>query len=123
MTPVAVLIVHPAEETRRAVRALVSSAPGFDGRGEAASAEEAIELAVALRPGLALVSASMPGIDGLETSRRLVALLPRLVVVLLYGSAEPSRTELAVASAAAAVQVDALTPASLNALWEEHSGA
>lgn len=40
---VAVLIVHPDHEFRRAVRAVVNAAPGFDPAGDAATAEEALE--------------------------------------------------------------------------------
>src|SRR5688500_8872475 len=50
MNGVGVMTVHHEEEARRATRAIVNATPGFDGVGEAASAEEALELAVALRP-------------------------------------------------------------------------
>jgi CheY-like chemotaxis protein len=84
-----------------------------------ASAEEALELAVALRPSLALVGTGMPGIDGFETSRRLLATVPGSAVVLLYESAEPRDHVLAESGAAAAVRTDSLTPATLHALWEK----
>lgn len=120
MSRVGVLTVHHEEEVRRATRAVVNAAPGFEGVGEAASAEEALELALALRPSLVLVGAGMPGIDGLETSQRLLAVLPGTVVVLLYGSTEPNGKSLARSGATAALRVDAVTPASLHALWEQH---
>jgi chemotaxis response regulator CheB len=117
---VGVLIVHHEEQARRATRAVVNAAPGFDVVGEAASAEEALELAVALRPNLALVGVSMPGIDGFETSRRLVAALPTSTVVLLFASVEPSKDTVVGSQAVAAVHHQALTSASLRALWSEH---
>jgi DNA-binding NarL/FixJ family response regulator len=113
-----VLIVHHEEESRRAARAVVSAAPAFEAVGDAATAEEALELAVALRPRLALVGTSMPGIDGFEASQRLKAALPDSAVVLVYTSAEPGADVLARAQADAAVHVDDLTPASLQAFGE-----
>jgi DNA-binding NarL/FixJ family response regulator len=101
MTAVSVLIVHHEHESRRAVRGVVTAAAGFHDVAEAASAESAIELVMTLRPSLALVGASMPGIDGFETSRRMAAARPETAVVVLDGT-------------------DSLTPTSLQALWETH---
>ena len=121
MNGVRVLSVHHEEGVRRATRATVNGAPGFDMVGEAASAEEALELAVALRPNLAFVGVGMPGIDGFETSRRLVDALPSTKVVLLFTSVEPAKDRVAAARAVAAVHDHALTPTSLQALWSEHA--
>jgi two-component system, NarL family, invasion response regulator UvrY len=118
MTGVGVLTVHHEEAIRRGWRSVVNAADGFDGVGEAASAEEALELAVALRPSLALVATEMPGIDGFETSRRLLDSVPDTTLVLLYASSEPIADQLARSGAAAAIQTDDLTPTSLQALWQ-----
>jgi DNA-binding NarL/FixJ family response regulator len=115
---VAVLIVHPDHELRRAVRAVVKAARGFDPVGDAATAEEALELAVALRPPLALVAMDMPGIDGFETSERLVDALPDVTVVLLRRSTDPGDQALARARAVAAVSVDELTPGTFQTRWD-----
>jgi DNA-binding NarL/FixJ family response regulator len=120
MSAVGVLTVHPDEGRRRAARAVVNATPGFRSVGEAASAEEAIELVVELRPELALVGTSMPGIDGFETSERLVAARPGTAVVLLYDGAEPDAGAVAASRAASAVPMQSLTPESLRALWGEH---
>jgi DNA-binding NarL/FixJ family response regulator len=115
MDDVAVMIVHHEEEARRSTRAVVGAASGFEVVGEAATAEEALELAVALRPDLAIVAVRMPGIDGFETSRRLKEPLPDSTVVLLYASGEPDADVLTRSAATAALHVDELTPASLQA--------
>jgi DNA-binding NarL/FixJ family response regulator len=120
MSGVGVLTVHPDDDARRSARAVVSSTPGFRALGEAATAEEAIELAIARQPMLVLVAVAMPGIDGFETSRRLVRVLPETKVVLLYTSVEPHAGVVADSRAATAVAADALTPAFLQALWKEH---
>lgn len=110
-------MVHHEEEARRATRAIVNGTPGFDLVGEAASAEEALELALALHPDLALVEVGMPGIDGFETSRRLVAALPSTTVVLLFTSVEPAEDKVAGCQAVAAVRDQALTSTWLRTLW------
>jgi DNA-binding NarL/FixJ family response regulator len=101
---VGVLTVHHDDESRHAIRTVVTGTPGFHQAGEAASAEEAIELALTLRPSLALVAAGMPGIDGRETGERLTAALPGIVIVLLGET-----------------DAETLTGASLRALWERHA--
>ena len=119
MNAVGVLTVHHEDEIRRAARAVVNATPGFEPIGEASSAAEALEVAMALRPGLALVGVGMPGIDGFETSRRLVDALPGTKVVLLYGAAEPSENVLAGCRATAVLHAEALAPTSLQSLWED----
>ena len=84
----------------------------FDVVGEAATAEEVLELAVGASANLVLVGVGTPGIDGFETSQRLVAALPSTTVVLLFPSVEPSSETVAACQAVAAVHDQALTPTS-----------
>jgi len=120
MSAVGVMTVHHEEHVRRETRVVVAATPGFETVGEAGSAEEALELALELRPGLLLVGAHMPGIDGFEATRRLLASLPDTRVVLLYGTTEPNGASLAESGAIGTVQLGSLTPAILRALWEKH---
>jgi two-component system, NarL family, invasion response regulator UvrY len=120
MSPAGVIAVDHHEAFRRAARTSVSSAAGFEWLGEAASAEEAIEIAVALRPDLALVEMHMPGIDGLETARRLTRAIPGVVVVLVSADATPDEGEVVSSGAAAFLTKEEVTPSALRALWEQH---
>lgn len=106
MAPVGVIAVDHREPFRRAAREVVSAAPGFKWLAEAASAEEALEAAMQLRPGLVLVETDMPGIDGPETARLLERALPEAVVVLLSAEGTPG--------------LGALTPGDLRTLWDEN---
>jgi DNA-binding NarL/FixJ family response regulator len=109
MAPVGVIAVDPREPFRRAAREVVAATPGFAWLADAASAEEALEAAVQLRPGLVLVEADMPGIDGRETARFLEQALPETTVVLLSADGAPD--------------LESLTPGDLRALWESHGPA
>jgi DNA-binding NarL/FixJ family response regulator len=56
--------------------------------GEAADGEEAIKLAWEIKPDVVLMDLSMPGMGGLEATRRLSAELPDVKVVILTASPE-----------------------------------
>jgi DNA-binding NarL/FixJ family response regulator len=81
--PVRVLIVDDQAPFRRAARAVVTATSGFEVVGEAESGEEAVELADALTPGLVLMDINLPGINGIEATRRITAAHPDAVVMLL----------------------------------------
>ena len=80
---VAVLIVDDQAPFRRAARAVVTATPGFEVVGEAESGEEAVQMVDALEPGLVLMDINLPGINGIEATRRITNAHPAAVVVLL----------------------------------------
>lgn len=82
MEAVAVLVVDDQQPFRGAARALLNRCLQFELVGEAASGEEAVELAAGLRPGLVLMDIKMPGMGGIEATRRLLDVHPEAVVVL-----------------------------------------
>jgi DNA-binding NarL/FixJ family response regulator len=81
--PVSVLIVDDHESFRRVARSVVEATEGFTVAGTAESGEASIEAAERLRPDLVLMDVNLPGIDGIEATRRLRALYSRPVVILL----------------------------------------
>ncbi len=70
---VRVLIVDDQEPFRSAARMVVEMDDGFEVAGEAESGEEGVELAAELQPDLVLMDVYLPGIDGLEATRRITA--------------------------------------------------
>ena len=80
---VRVLIVDDQAPFRRAARAVVTLTPGFEVVGEAESGEDAVALAASLRPGLVLMDINLPGINGIEATRRITTAAPATVVMLL----------------------------------------
>ena len=117
---IGVLIVDDQECFRRAAQSIVSATAEFEAVGECASAEEALEAVVQLRPDLALVDVRMPGLDGFETSRRIRAVLPDTVVVLISADPEPDPDQVEAAGAAAFVPKELLNRSMLQELWQQH---
>jgi two-component system, NarL family, invasion response regulator UvrY len=70
---VRVLIVDDSHAFREAARRVVMRLPGFEVVGEADSGEAAIELSRRLTPDLILMDVHLPGMDGMEATRRVLA--------------------------------------------------
>ena len=81
--PVPVLIVDDQAFFRSAAQAVLAVTPGFTAVGEAASGEEAIIRVGELQPGLVLMDIHLPGISGIEATRRIRGTHPGTAVLLL----------------------------------------
>ena len=86
---VRVLAVDDSAAFRDVLTELVEAAPGFELVGEAASGEEAVELAADTRPDLVLMDVRLPGIDGVEAAARIRRLGRRPVILLLTAETPP----------------------------------
>ena len=78
-----VLIADDHALFRYGVRAMLASEEGFEVAGEAAAGEEAVALAAELGPDVVLMDIQMPGINGIEATRRIVEKDPRVGVVVV----------------------------------------
>lgn len=77
------MIVDDQEPFRIAARLVVDATEGFDVVGEAESGEEAVDLAASLEPELVLMDVNLPGINGLEATRRILETSSHPVILLL----------------------------------------
>lgn len=78
-----ILIVDDHEVVRNGIRSYLENLSDFHVIGEAASGEEALEMVSELIPEIVLLDLIMPGMDGIETTRRIKQISPRSQVVVL----------------------------------------
>ena len=115
---VRVLIVDDQEPFLSAARMVVELADGFEVIGEAMTGEEAIEVAKELRPDLILMDVNLPGIDGLEATRRIKATSADLVVIVLSTYEASEYEDRAIqAGAKAFISKSEFDPARLEEEW------
>jgi DNA-binding NarL/FixJ family response regulator len=86
---VRVLLVDDHAVLRTGMAQLLGLADGIDVVGGAGSGEEALRVAAALRPEVVLMDLSMPGMGGIEATRRLRAAQPEVAVVVLTSFPDP----------------------------------
>lgn len=80
---VTVLVVDDQEPFRAAARFVVRATAGMQVVGEVETGEEAVAIAESLRPHLVLMDINLPGISGLEATRRIVDSRPETAVLLM----------------------------------------
>src|SRR5438128_4783611 len=116
---VRVLIEDDQEPFREAARMVVEVSDGFEVVGEAESGEEGIERARELHPDLVLMDVNLPGSDGTEATRRILAELPG-TVVFLVSTYEPAEYEPKAAECGAAAYIPKSTfgPFELEEAWD-----
>ncbi len=86
-----ILVCDDHEIVRRGLRSYLETEGDFTVVGEAGDGEQAIRQAAALKPDVILMDLVMPGVDGVEATRRIMAADPKACIVVLTSFTDDSK--------------------------------
>jgi DNA-binding NarL/FixJ family response regulator len=89
--PIRILIVDDHAAVRRALAELIATTTDFELIGEACSGSEALQLVDRYPPDMVLMDISMPGMDGVEATKGILAKHPASTVVVFTSHAGNAR--------------------------------
>ena len=118
-----VLVVDDHDLVRTGISRMLSDVPGLSVIGEADSGETAVVRARELKPDVILMDVRMPGIGGLEATRKLVQHDKHIkVIAVTVCDEEPFPTRLMQAGAAGYVTKGAVLDEMVTAIRQVHAG-
>jgi DNA-binding NarL/FixJ family response regulator len=119
---VRVLVVDDHEAFRRVAAAVVEATDGFVVAGSVGTGEESLIAAAAVHPDLVLMDVNLPGLDGLDATRRLrSAANPPVVILLSTYDEDDFGAQAAESGAAAYIAKSAFGTERLAAVWASAS--
>src|SRR5262245_33519277 len=80
---ISVLLVDDHSLVRRGFRRMLEDESDISVVGEAADGEEAVKLARSLKPRVVIMDSALPGINGLEATRKILQFAPETLVLML----------------------------------------
>jgi len=83
MEPLRVLIADDHPLFRHGLSTLLSAAPDFEVVGEATTGEEVMTQAATLQPDVILMDIQMPGVNGIEATRRILHTSPHIRILII----------------------------------------
>lgn len=83
MKKITVLIIDDHAILRMGLKSLLGTKKDIEVAGDAANGEAGVAKAARLKPDVAIVDLMMPGMDGAETTKRLLSVSPRTGVMIL----------------------------------------
>ncbi|GGY66902.1 UvrY/SirA/GacA family response regulator transcription factor [Marinobacter zhanjiangensis] len=120
---ISVLVVDDHELVRSGITRMLADNPDIEVLGEASSGEEAIESVRNRRPDIVLMDIRMPGIGGLEATRKILRLDDSIRVIVVTACADdPYPTRVMQAGATAYITKGADIDEMVRAIRKAHSG-
>ncbi len=118
-----ILVVEDHELVRIGVKRLLQDVQGLKVVGEASTGEDAVRLAKEVIPDVVLMDVQMPGMGGLEATRKLIRYNPDIKVLALtvYGY-EPYPSRLLQAGASGYITKGCAAEEMIRAIRTVHSG-
>jgi len=95
---ITVLLADDHHLVRRGFRRILEDDPEIRVVGEAADGDEAVRLALEVRPDVVVMDAAMPGTGGLEATRTLLERAPAMAVLMLSMHSEQTVVQQALAA-------------------------
>ncbi len=83
MEPIRVLIADDHPVFRDGLRVLLDATPDMTLAGEAADGDEVVSLAASVQPDVILMDLKMPGLNGIEATRRIAATSPHIGILVV----------------------------------------
>ena len=83
MKAISILVADDHGLVRSGARTLLERQPGWKVIGEAADGREAVLKAKELQPDIVVLDIGMPGLNGLDATRRILRILPRTKILIL----------------------------------------
>jgi NarL family two-component system response regulator LiaR len=118
-----ILVVDDHAIVRKGICALLATEPTIEVVGEAQDGQEAIEKAASLQPDVVLMDLVMPGVDGLEATRRIIACQPGVRILVLTSFSGDDKVFPAIQAGALGYLLKDAGPAELiRAIHQVHRG-
>jgi NarL family two-component system response regulator LiaR len=113
METITVMLIDDHRVVRQGLRDFLELQADIDVVGEASSGEEGVQLARELLPDVVLMDLVMPGIDGVETTRRVKAASPSTRVIVLTSFADDDKVFPAIKAGAISYLLKDISPEDL----------
>jgi NarL family two-component system response regulator LiaR len=121
--PIGILIADDHPVVRQGLRTFLETQDGLEVVGEASDGAEAAELAQQLLPDVVLMDLVMPGLDGVEATRRIREISPSTKVIVLTSFDEDEKVFPSVKAGAAGYLLKDVRPQELaEAIRRVHAG-